>query len=54
MPTKTRETIEQAQEPLGIVIAGWPRTEVPPRVHAYVWGPAPDEEPEEAKAPKAA
>jgi hypothetical protein len=51
---KSRQTIEQVQEPMGIVISGWPRAEVAPRVHAYVWGPVPDEETEEAQAPKAA
>ena len=54
MPKQRQTTIEQDREPLGIVISGWPRVEETPRVHAYVWGPAPDEEYEEAQAPKAA
>ena len=41
-------------EPVGIVIAGPPRTDVVPRVYAYVWGPAPEPEPEARAEPRAA
>lgn len=41
-------------EPVGIVIVGPPRTEVVPRVHAYVWGPAPEPEPDARAEPRAA
>ena len=41
-------------EPVGIVIAGPPRTEVVPRVLAYVWGPAPEPAPDARAAPRAA
>ena len=37
-PTLARET----PEPMGIVISGPARTDVVPRVLAYVWGPAPE------------
>ncbi len=37
-PTISRET----PEPIGIVISGPGRTEIVPRVLAYVWGPAPE------------
>ena len=37
-PTIARETLE----PIGIVISGPARTDVVPRVLAYVWGPAPE------------
>ena len=30
------------EEPIGIVISRGSRAETPPRVWAYVWGPAPD------------
>lgn len=39
---QTRQTIEYQQEPMGIVIAGGARGDVTPRVHAYIWGPAPE------------
>jgi hypothetical protein len=38
-----REEIEQ--EPVGIVISGGSRAEPAPRLTAYVWGPAPEMEP---------
>jgi hypothetical protein len=41
-------------EPVGIVIVGPPRTEVVPRVRAYVWGPAPDVVPDVIEEPRAA
>ena len=41
-------------EPVGIVIAGPPRTEVVPRVYAYVWGPAAELEFEVLAEPRAA
>lgn len=34
------------QEPLGIVISQGSRAEEAPRFVAYVWGPAPEPEPE--------
>ncbi len=37
-PTLARDT----SEPIGIVISGPARTDVVPRVLAYVWGPAPE------------
>jgi hypothetical protein len=46
-----RQTIE-VQEPIGIVIANGERREVAPRFAAYVWGPAPTDDADEA--PKAA
>ena len=49
-PTITRET----PEPIGIVIAGPARTEVVPRVLAYVWGPAPEPALEVVAEPRAA
>jgi hypothetical protein len=30
------------QEPMGIVISRGPSQEEPPRLSAYVWGPAPE------------
>ena len=52
---KRRPAVQpQEQEPIGIVIAGWPPVEEHPRVHAYVWGPAPEPEYEEATAVRAA
>lgn len=41
-------------EPVGIVIVGPPRTEVVPRVLAYVWGPAPEPVPDAIAEPRAA
>lgn len=52
---KSRQTIEQVQEPMGLVISGWPRAEPTPRVAAYVWGPAPEPVHDEAiQEPRAA
>ena len=51
---KTRHNEVPSAEPLGIVIAGWPRAEETPRVHSYVWGPAPELERQDADAPLAA
>lgn len=49
---KNRSHMEDpSAEPLGIVISGWPRAEETPRVHAYVWAPAPEEELEDDTAP---
>jgi hypothetical protein len=36
---------ELEQEPVGIVISRGSRAEPAPRLLAYVWGPAPDMEP---------
>lgn len=41
-------------EPVGIVIVGPPRTEVVPRVLAYVWGPAPEPVADAVEEPRAA
>ena len=48
-----RQTIE-VQEPIGIVIANGARREVTPRFAAYVWGPAPTDDAEEAHKAAAA
>jgi hypothetical protein len=37
---------EIEQEPVGIVISRGSRAEQTPRLTAYVWGPAPEPEPE--------
>lgn len=36
-------TVENEEEPMGIVISSGSRTEKAPRLVAYVWGPAPTE-----------
>ena len=38
------------QEPVGIVISGWPQTQRPTVFSAYVWGPAPATSEDESKA----
>ena len=43
MAKMTKEELEQ--EPVGIVISRGSRAEATPRLTAYVWGPAPEEEP---------
>ena len=43
METIGKEVIEQ--DPVGIVISRGSRLEQTPRVVAYVWGPAPEAEP---------
>ena len=35
-------TVENEEEPMGIVISSGSRTEKAPRLVAYVWGPAPE------------
>lgn len=47
-----KTTTRAGAEPIGIVIAGPPRTEVVPRVSAYVWGPAPELGAEAADMPE--
>ena len=42
---KRREQVDEEQEPVGIIISGWSRTERVPRLTAYVWGPVPGTEP---------
>ena len=37
------------EEPMGIIISGGNRTEETPRFSAYVWGPVPVNEEEEAE-----
>lgn len=49
-----KQTTRPDAEPVGIVIAGPPRTEVVPRVLAYVWGPAPEPVAEVLAEPRAA
>ena len=48
-----RQTVE-VQEPIGIVIAAGGQREVTPRFAAYVWGPAPTDDAEEARKAAAA
>jgi len=38
-------SMEQEQEPVGIVISRGSRAEQTPRLTEYVWGPAPELEP---------
>ena len=42
------EALTKTSDPevLGIVISNGPRAETEPRFAAYVWAPAPDEDPE--------
>lgn len=41
----TPHSPREPQEPVGIVISNGSREEVAPRFAAFVWGPAPDEQP---------
>lgn len=50
---KRERDMDQAQEPLGIIIARGSRAEAVPMFRAYVWGQAPEFS-SEAKKPKAA
>jgi hypothetical protein len=43
---KESASTTREQEPVGIVISRGSRAEPAPRVSAYVWGPAPESEPE--------
>jgi hypothetical protein len=45
---------ELDQEPMGIVISRGSRAQTAPRFTAYVWGPAPESEPESGEKKVAA
>jgi hypothetical protein len=48
-----RQTLE-VQEPIGIVIADGAERDITPRFAAYVWGPAPTDDAEDARKAAAA
>ena len=51
---KKKPTESGPSEPLGIIISNGSRQEVAPRFSAYVWAPAPEVEPAETNAGRAA